>query len=267
MSVVTSEVRLLERGATDVSDPDADSAPSNSPTQTIVQRVEPETRILVVTDDPLYGEGVKVLLEESGHSPVFRIDSIERAYRFCSSDNDHRRHIVLWFVDVLDHEAFGAQSGLRQASSTGLCVVADSVDVEFVEELIRDRAGWFGVLLRTQKPSLAQITRALAQLSEGTATVDCRILQRLAANGQPRALANLNAMDHRVLELVAAGFRNGEIARRTRRSEKAVEKHVGRLFAKLGLDARDNTHLDRRVTAAKLFYSTRRIPSPADGRA
>jgi DNA-binding NarL/FixJ family response regulator len=226
--------------------------------------VEPETRTLIVADDPLYGEGVKLLLEGTGHGPVYRVDSIERAYRFCSSDTEYRRHIVLWFVDVLDHETFGPGSGLRQLSSTGLCVVAESVDVELVQELVRERAGWLGVLLRGQKPGLGQIARTLAQLADRTATVDCRILQRVVANGQLHALANLNAMDQRVLELVAAGLRNGEIARRTRRSEKAVEKHVGRLFAKLGLDPREDAILDRRVSAAKLFYSSRRVPSLAE---
>lgn len=225
--------------------------------------VERETRTLVVTDDPLYGDGVKALLEEAGDSPVFRVDSIERAHRVCANDTEECRHIVVWFVDVLDQETFGATSGLRRASSTGLCVVAHSVDVELVGELVRERGGFFSVLLRTQRPSVGHISRTIAQLAEGTATVDCRILERLVANNREHALANLNAMDHRVLELVAAGFRNGEIARRTRRSERAVEKHVGRLFAKLGLDAQGNAHLDRRVAAARLFYSSRRIPSLA----
>jgi len=141
---------------------------------------------------------------------------------------------------------------------------AESVEVKLIEELVRERAGSLSVLLRTPKPSLGQITRTLAQLAEGTASVDCRVLQRLAASGHQHALANLNAMDERVLALVAAGYRNAEIARRTRRSEKAVEKHVGRLFTKLGLGAGDSAHLDRRVSAARLFYATRRVPSVAD---
>lgn len=235
--------------------------PAFSETLAFMERVEPETRTLVVTDDPLFGEGVRRLLDEAGHGPVFCVDSVQRAQRFCASDTAEQRHIVLWFLDVLDFETFDAASWLRQAGSTGLCVVAESVDIELVQELMRERGGWFSVLLRRQKPNLAQITRTLAQLAEGSATVDCRILRHLVANGQRHALSNLNAMDQRVLELVAAGLRNGEIARRTRRSEKAVEKHVGRLFAKLGLDAQGNGHLDRRVVAAKLFYATRRIPS------
>lgn len=238
----------------------ASSSAAVPDTVAFTQRDKPETRTLVVTDDPLFGQGVRTLLDEAGHAPVFCVDSIERAHRFCATDTAERRHLVLWFVEDLDHETFGAASGLRRALSTGLCVVVDSIDVKLVEELVRERNGWFSVLLRRQKPDLAQITHTLSQLADGCATIDCRVLRRLVANGERHPLANLNAMDQRVLELVASGLRNGEIARRTRRSEKAVEKHVGRLFAKLGLDAHSHGHLDRRVAAAKLFYATRRVP-------
>ena len=263
MSAMTSEMRALRVGR-NVTPFNVDGAPGDGRALTLVEEGESETRILVVSEDPLYGEGVKMQLEEAGHRPAFRVDSIGRAHRFCASDTEDRRHIVLWFVDTLDNETFGAGSELRQASWTGLCVVAESVDVELVTELVRERAGLFGVLLRTQKPSLAQIARMLEQLAEGTATVDCRILTRLVSHSQQHALVNLNPMDLRVLELVAAGLRNREIARRTRRSEKAVEKQMGRLFAKLGLDAGNSGHLDRRVAAATLFYSTRRIPTLAE---
>lgn len=216
-------------------------------------------RTIVIADDPLYGAGLKVLLEEAGHGPVFRVDSVERAGRFCGADTEELHHRVLWFADVLDRDTFGADCALRQAPWTGLCVVARSVGMELVEELVRERSGWFSVLLQTPTLDFAQIARVLEQLAEGTATLDRRILQRLTAGPQQDVLANLNAMDQRVLELIASGLRNGEIARHTRRSEKAVEKHVGRLFSKLGLDAGESVHLDRRVTAARLFHSTRRI--------
>jgi DNA-binding NarL/FixJ family response regulator len=265
MPVVASEERVVVgRVGTGVIERDLNVGPSTSQTLALVEGIEPETRILVVSDDPLYGEGVKRLLEETAHGRVLCVDSIERAQRFCSADTERCRHIVLWFVDVLDREAFAPARGFQQLLATGLCVVAESVDVDLNEELVRERGGWFGVLLRTQKPNIGLITRTLEQLAEGTASIDCRVLQRLASKDGCHALANLNAMDQRVLELVAAGYRNAEIARRTRRSEKAVEKHVGRLFGKLGLDAQNNGHLDRRVTAAKLFYSVRRIPSLAE---
>lgn len=235
--------------------------PDNGHWLRLVDSPEPVvTRTLVVADDPLYGEGLKVLLEEAGHRPVFRVDSVERAGRFCSADTEEHHHRVLWFVDVLDHETFGAGCALRQAHWTGICVVARSVGVELVEELVRERSGWFSVLLRTPTLDFAQIARVLEQLAEGTATLDRRILRRLTAGSHEDALANLNAMDQWILELMACGLRNGEIARHTRRSEKAVEKHVGRLFSKLGLDAGESAGLDRRVTAARLFYSTRRVP-------
>ncbi len=71
------EARARARGAP-VSQ-SVDDPTDGSHTLTLVDHVEPEMRTLVVTDDPLYGEGVKRLLEETGEARVFRVDSIERA--------------------------------------------------------------------------------------------------------------------------------------------------------------------------------------------
>jgi DNA-binding NarL/FixJ family response regulator len=58
-----------------------------------------------------------------------------------------------------------------------------------------------------------------------------------------------------ILALMAEGRSNGAIADRFAVSERAVEKHIGNIFAKLGLPPSDEDH--RRVLAVLAFLGER----------
>jgi DNA-binding NarL/FixJ family response regulator len=60
-------------------------------------------------------------------------------------------------------------------------------------------------------------------------------------------LAPLSPREREVLSLMAEGRTNPAIARQLVVSDKAVEKHVGNIFSKLGLPPTDEDH--RRVLA------------------
>jgi DNA-binding CsgD family transcriptional regulator len=51
-------------------------------------------------------------------------------------------------------------------------------------------------------------------------------------------LSHLSPREREVVQLVAMGLRNKEIAARLRISERTVKFHLGRIFAKLGVDSR-----------------------------
>jgi DNA-binding NarL/FixJ family response regulator len=48
----------------------------------------------------------------------------------------------------------------------------------------------------------------------------------------------LSKRETEVMELIATGHSNGEIAQRLFLSEKTVKNHVNRIYAKLGVDSR-----------------------------
>ncbi|MDF5757243.1 response regulator transcription factor [Spongiactinospora sp. TRM90649] len=50
--------------------------------------------------------------------------------------------------------------------------------------------------------------------------------------------AGLSKREIEVMELIATGHSNGEIAQRLFLSEKTVKNHVNRIYAKLGVDSR-----------------------------
>ncbi len=64
-------------------------------------------------------------------------------------------------------------------------------------------------------------------------------------------LERLTARELEVLSLVAEGLSNASIAEQLSLTKRAVEKHIGEIFARLGLH--DDPDVSRRVTATLLF--------------
>jgi DNA-binding CsgD family transcriptional regulator len=60
----------------------------------------------------------------------------------------------------------------------------------------------------------------------------------IAAERRRRGLLPLTARQREILQYVAAGFSNGQIARRLRVSEATVRKHLENIFARLGVTSR-----------------------------
>ncbi|MBO0912995.1 response regulator transcription factor, partial [Streptomyces laculatispora] len=73
------------------------------------------------------------------------------------------------------------------------------------------------------------------------------VAQLLARQRRDDPLEKLTARERQLLALMAEGHSNTAIARRMVLSGSAVEKHIGNVFAKLGLPPDDTRH--RRVLA------------------
>jgi len=110
------------------------------------------------------------------------------------------------------------------------------------------RAGASGFLLKDAPPD--ELFRAVRAIAAGDAmispSVTRRLLRRFAANGPtPTSTAaqlmveTLTGREREVLQLIARGRSNQEIAATMFVAETTVKTHVGRIFMKL--DARDRT--------------------------
>ncbi len=100
------------------------------------------------------------------------------------------------------------------------------------------RAGARGFL--TKDADAESIAQAVRSAAAGLSTVDGDLQKRLVASvGARRPVQRpddgLTPREIDVLQLIAAGLSNGEIARQLVVSEATVKTHVNHLFAKLGL--------------------------------
>jgi DNA-binding NarL/FixJ family response regulator len=108
------------------------------------------------------------------------------------------------------------------------------------------RAGASGFLLKDVRP--AELISAIRTVAAGNAVVSPRVTRRLLeeyaqvmpapAGRQAELYPQLSSLTERegeVLEAVARGLSNAEIAAKLFVSETTVKSHVGRILAKLGL--------------------------------
>ncbi|MFL5911667.1 MAG: LuxR C-terminal-related transcriptional regulator [Gaiellaceae bacterium] len=215
-----------------------------------VQHDQATVRVVIACDDALLGKGLRALLEGEGLRAYF-VDSFARAGRFCSLEQGGQREVVVWVLDTVGPDTVAAAREFLATRQAGLCLLAKTVPLEHLRALVLDRPTSFGVLLRGPDADPADIAAMINQVAIAGLSIDESLLRQML-RPRPATESDLTPTEQRVLDMVSSGWRNREIARRLGRSEKAIENHIGRLFAKLGLDAKLHPHIDRRVTAALL---------------
>ena len=118
----------------------------------------------------------------------------------------------------------------------------------YLGELLDDQAGAVGYLLKDRVFEAAGCVDALHTVAAGGTAVDPDVIATLMAKRRHAdAMARLTAREREVLALMAQGDSNAQIAQRLVVTEKAVEKHIGNLLAKLDLPP--TTAASRRVLA------------------
>jgi DNA-binding NarL/FixJ family response regulator len=161
-------------------------------------------------------------------------------------------------VDVRLPPTF-TDEGLRaaieaRAQVPGLPVLVLSQYVEqlYARELLADRSGGVGYLLKDRVFNVAQFVDAVRQVAGGGTAMDPEVvgqlLSRRAAEGP---LATLTPREREVLGLMAEGRSNAAIAARLFITEKAVSKHTNSIFIRLGLPQSED---DNRRVLAVLAY-------------
>jgi serine/threonine-protein kinase PknK len=105
-------------------------------------------------------------------------------------------------------------------------------------------------LLDSGRPStVGAVASALRMSLEGGQVIDPLFIE---SNGE-EARAQLTPAEHRVYALLANGRSNRGIADELFLSERTVEVHVRKIFAKLELG--DSSAMNRRVVAASMFLT------------
>jgi DNA-binding NarL/FixJ family response regulator len=169
---------------------------------------------------------------------------------------DERPDVAI--VDVRLPPTF-TDDGLRMAlearqSVPGLPVLVLSQYVEqlYARELLADRAGGVGYLLKDRVFNDDQFVDAVRTVAAGGTVMDSEVVAKLLGRrAREEPLARLSAREHEVLGLMAEGRSNSAIAQRLFVTEKAVSKHSTSIFTKLDLAPSDD---DNRRVLAVLAY-------------
>jgi DNA-binding NarL/FixJ family response regulator len=131
----------------------------------------------------------------------------------------------------------------------GVLVLSQYAEEDYAFALLAEGASGVGYLLKERIGDRAELVHALQTVAAGGSVLDPKIVEAVVRQQQPARspLARLTQREHEVLEQMALGKSNAAIARALVVSERAVEKHINTLFAKLGLTEEPDVH--RRVMA------------------
>jgi DNA-binding NarL/FixJ family response regulator len=132
-------------------------------------------------------------------------------------------------------------------------VLSQYVERLYARELLADRAGAVGYLLKDRIADVRQFVAALRQVAGGGTVIDPDVVARLMRGRHPRAVLTHREQD--VLRLMAEGRSNVAVAERLAITEKSVSNLINALFAKLGLPPSTVHH--RRVLAVLAYLDDR----------
>ncbi|MFH8734564.1 MULTISPECIES: response regulator transcription factor [unclassified Streptomyces] len=211
-------------------------------------------RVVIAEDNALLREGLVLLLSSAGHEVVAVAGS---GPEVLPALLEHRPEVAV--LDVRMPPGF-RDEGLRAAlaarkSLPGLpvLVLSQYVEESYAAELLGDGASGVGYLLKDRVGRVDEFLDALDRVAGGGTALDPEVVTELLSRRRDDPVDGLTPRERQVLELMAEGRGNTTIAETLVVSERAVSKHIGNVFAKLGLPPSDSGH--RRVLAVLAYLN------------
>jgi DNA-binding NarL/FixJ family response regulator len=201
------------------------------------------TTVLLADDQPLLRRGFRMIIEAEPDLTVTAEagDGAEAAERAHWDPPD----VVLMDIRMPGTDGIEATRRIIADNPVVKVLVLTTFDLdEYAFGALH--AGASGFLLKDVRP--AELVSAIRTVAAGDAVVSPRVTRRLLeeyaqvmptptaqrSKRYPR-LSSLTAREGEVLEAVASGLSNAEIAAALTVSETTVKSHVGRILTKLGL--------------------------------
>jgi DNA-binding NarL/FixJ family response regulator len=210
-------------------------------------------RVVIADDSVLLREGVVRLLSDAGFDVVGQAGDSEDLLRKVRAHKPDVAVVDVRMPPTHTDEGLQAAKAIRaELPGTGVLMLSQYVEEEYVADLVAEDAEGVGYLLKDRVADIDAFTGAVRRVANGGSALDPEVVSLLL--GRRRAddpLEELTPREREVLGLMAEGYSNHAIAERLVVTERAVEKHVTSIFGKLGLRAGGESH--RRVLAVLAY--------------
>jgi DNA-binding NarL/FixJ family response regulator len=191
------------------------------------------TRVLIADDHPLVRQGLKAAL-----APVPEVEVVGEAATGQAAVREavlHRPDVVVMDLQMPDLNGIEATRELRRVVPEAAVLVLTMFDDDD-SVFAAMRAGARGYVLKGAEQQ--EIARAIMAVAAGEAifgpAVATRVLGYFATPpATPTPFPELTAREREVLDLLAAGHNNHQIAQQLTLSAKTVANHISAIFAKL----------------------------------
>ncbi|MDT7784429.1 MAG: hypothetical protein QOF58_2848 [Pseudonocardiales bacterium] len=212
-------------------------------------------RVVIAEDSVLLREGVQRLLADEG---IETVAAVENGDGLLDAVTEHKPDLCV--VDVRMPPTF-TDEGLRAAiecrrryPGLPVLVLSQYVEERYAVELLAGGASGVGYLLKERVADVKEFVDAVRRVADGGTSIDHEVITQLMVRSKKSPVDKLTPREREVLGLMAQGLSNTAIAGTLVVSDGAVEKHVGNIFAKLGLEPSNSEH--RRVRAVLAYLDS-----------
>jgi DNA-binding NarL/FixJ family response regulator len=213
-------------------------------------------RVVVADDSLIARTGIEALLATERHLKV--VASVASLPELFEAVDEHKPDVVVTDVRM---PPSGTDEGIQAAEvlagrhpDTAVVVLSQYADPTFLLRLVAQGSARRGYMLKDNVATPGELGRAIALVGEGGSFIDPAVVETLVcqqAGAARSAVSALTSREESVLAELASGKSNAAIAAKLFVGERAVEKHINSIFAKLGLlDAPD---VNRRVMAVLTY--------------
>ncbi|MFJ2233058.1 response regulator [Streptomyces sp. NPDC087859] len=211
-------------------------------------------RVVIAEDNALLREGLVLLLTSAGHDVVAVVGT---GPEIMPALREQRPDVAV--LDVRMPPGF-RDEGLRAALEAReefpgqpVLVLSQYVEESYAAELLGGGTSGVGYLLKDRVGRVDEFLDALERVAGGGTALDPEVVTELLTRRRNTPLDSLTPRERETLALMAEGHDNATIAKTLVVTERAVHKHIGNVFLKLGLPPSDSGH--RRVLAVLAYLA------------
>lgn len=202
-------------------------------------------RVLIADDHPIVRDGLKKLL--------LLEDDIKVVGEACDGRQvlelmqEHEPDVLLLDLRMPNLDGLSVLQSLQQTGRRTKVIVLTASDDknEFVQAM---KLGCSGIVLKQTAPEL--IVKSIRKVNAGEIWLDSHttaaVMRQFASpadtlsgsNGKARERSPLSTREREIVQLVAQGYKNKEMAEKMFISEQTVKNHLHNIFDKLGVSDR-----------------------------
>ncbi|MBT2505042.1 response regulator transcription factor [Streptomyces sp. ISL-98] len=206
-------------------------------------------RVVIAEDSALLRDGLVQLLTLRGVEVAAAVGDAGALLAAVAEHGPDAAVIDIRLPPTQTDEGLRAAVELRRSSpGLGVLIFSQYVETKYAAQLLGESGAGVGYLLKERVVDIGEFVDALERVAAGGTALDPEVVAQLfGASRRASALDALTPREREVLALMAQGRTNQAIASSFVVSERAIEKHIANIFAKLDLPQSDGGH--RRVLA------------------
>lgn len=213
-------------------------------------------RTVIADDSVLLRDGLVRLLEDAGFEVVAAVGDGDALLAAVVTHGPALAIVDVRMPPTHTDEGIRAALAIRERHpEVAVLVLSQYVEERYAAELLAGDTRGVGYLLKDRVVDVDDFLAAARRVVAGGNAIDAEVVSQLLGRSARRVdVQQLTPREQEVLAAMAEGLSNAGIAQQLVISEGAVEKHVGNVMLKLGLDAAASAN--RRVLAVLRYLET-----------